>query len=599
MHYSLDKKEDLSSRIDELERQVETLSDDNIRYRRTMEDMLYNLTLENMPTVKAALEATAVTPSLVTGYLYSGNARIADITCLRLRTDYDKPARYLLSDTSPLRYLYIHDSVCEFITATVVAPEGTSTQTPTEQYRNADGAAVYWSDAAHSSMTTEETEFPVTVYRYRESVDMDFSLEEYLKTVAEDVVPEDGTSDGTSADGTSEGASGDTSGDATEGEEATELVITSERSSAPSLSVGDGRIDSRGDRLNIFLPPDTSDDGMRRCARISLERGGVTDATHRRVSIGLSEGDGTISIAPEGCDKKRSSLIGGTVGYDIKTETDTASGALKLIYPDGGEFSFTVTPPDGGSEWSRRELLTAAVGISVGVPWTDTRPSFVFRINVKRTSYSFSTSSSAYPLLYDGCLTVDWGDGVREDFRDGVDPTHVYAEKGEYTVIYRGCIKRMRFVSNTVLTEVISALPYTMTEGFDSCFLRCTSLTSIPEDLFENVKITAANGLYATFRQSNITSIPERLFDACSYLTHFQYTFWGCRKNTTIPERLFASVADAENLYGTFCGNTSFKGKLPELWNRFPDAVGSGCFGACSGALNYSAVPTEWRRSVT
>ncbi len=83
------------------------------------------------------------------------------------------------------------------------------------------------------------------------------------------------------------------------------------------------------------------------------------------------------------------------------------------------------------------------------------------------------------------------------------------------------------------------------TRMFSSTFSGCTSLTSIPGDLFAGIT-SGADGMFAsTFhRCTSLTSIPGDLFagitSGASYM--FQYTFSNCTSLTSIPGDLFASI---------------------------------------------------------
>lgn len=135
---------------------------ENLRY------MLRNLSPENFNETETLdwigrnIKAeTIISNTVITNELYSDYGAIADLTVDRLRTDYVRAQRYLAGNTDPLDYIYIHDEVIDFISATT---DGTQTEQLTE-----GGRTFYWTDGTFSQMTcTETTAYPVMVYVYTE-----------------------------------------------------------------------------------------------------------------------------------------------------------------------------------------------------------------------------------------------------------------------------------------------------------------------------------------------------------------------------------------------------------------------------------------------
>lgn len=126
-----------------------------------------------------AIVQNLVTQNFITEELYAGYGSIADLTVDRLRTDWQKANKYLTGDTSDINYIYIHDEVIELHTASV------SDQTP-EQLAW-DDRRFWWTDARHTAMTsTEQTEWPVLVYRYTDNVKARFA---FLQNSAGDYLP--------------------------------------------------------------------------------------------------------------------------------------------------------------------------------------------------------------------------------------------------------------------------------------------------------------------------------------------------------------------------------------------------------------------------
>jgi hypothetical protein len=115
-------------------------------------------------------EAENVTNTYITNELYVNYGWIADLMVNRLRTDWERSARYLASDTTPLHYIDIHDEQIRFITATT---DGTSSS-----QLSYNGRLYWWTDASRTRLTTEETAYPALGYNYTELVKLAFEFRE-------------------------------------------------------------------------------------------------------------------------------------------------------------------------------------------------------------------------------------------------------------------------------------------------------------------------------------------------------------------------------------------------------------------------------------
>ncbi|MDP4133998.1 MAG: phage tail protein [Bacillota bacterium] len=101
---------------------------------------------------------------------------IVDLTVDQLDTS-DKVQRYLISDTTAVNYIKEYDQTIQFITANT---DGTQT----EQLKNRDNEPLYWNDNTHTGITTEVTDYPVTIYKYTELVKGQITFERNLETQA-------------------------------------------------------------------------------------------------------------------------------------------------------------------------------------------------------------------------------------------------------------------------------------------------------------------------------------------------------------------------------------------------------------------------------
>ena len=125
-------------------------------------------------------------------------------------------------------------------------------------------------------------------------------------------------------------------------------------------------------------------------------------------------------------------------------------------------------------------------------------------------------------------------------------------------------------------------IPKVSNTDFENCFYYCTNLTSIPEGLFDNnTQVTNFNYCFAGCR--SLTSIPEGLFDSNTQVTSFNYCFSNCINLTSIPEGLFDNNTQATDFSGCFyiCSNLT---SIPEgLFDKNTQATDFGsCFNNCT-----------------
>ncbi|MGN1327299.1 MAG: leucine-rich repeat protein [Clostridia bacterium] len=138
---------------------------------------------------------------------------------------------------------------------------------------------------------------------------------------------------------------------------------------------------------------------------------------------------------------------------------------------------------------------------------------------------------------------------------------------------------------------------------FADTFSGCTSLTSIPEYLFADCR--NATRFDRTFESCiGITNIPADLFANCPNVTNFSNTFSGCTSLGSIPANLFANCPNVTSFYCTFYDCTGLTGNASELWERVPDGEtngyigipdGNACFYGCTNLNNYEQIPEYWK----
>ena len=137
---------------------------------------------------------------------------------------------------------------------------------------------------------------------------------------------------------------------------------------------------------------------------------------------------------------------------------------------------------------------------------------------------------------------------------------YTFAEAGEHKVTIE-------------LKEDVNTLSY--------CFSACTSLTSIPDNLFAN----------------------------CPNVTNFPWCFSGCTILTSIPENLFANNTKVTDFRYCFSRCTGLTGYVPKdndgkpIYNRSGNgkpgyakvASYADCFYNCRGLTDYNSIPTDWK----
>ena len=177
--------------------------------------------------------------------------------------------------------------------------------------------------------------------------------------------------------------------------------------------------------------------------------------------------------------------------------------------------------------------------------------------------------------------TVDWGDGSALStvtaYND-VNRIHTYAANGTYTVEICGTCEGWSFNNTGDILKIVAVVYWgdaggfngfkylaggfygcsnltslgtgvilpsgtgILTDGFVYTFYNCTSLTSIPTDLFRYNTAVSTSGFFRTFSNcTSLTSIPTDLFryNTAVSSSAFYQTFYYCTSLTSIPTDLF------------------------------------------------------------
>jgi hypothetical protein len=278
-----------------------------------------------------------------------------------------------------------------------------------------------------------------------------------------------------------------------------------------------------------------------------------------------------------------------------------------------------------------------------------------FKIGVTvTTGQTFTLPIADYGGLVPN-FVVDWGDGNESTVTSSTDADriHTYSSSGTYTITISGLMPSFKVNNNssirTLITSIIdfgrvglrlldfygctniSSIPAsgTMAAGYQGLneivsfagFMRGTSMTSIPSDIFQYA--TRVSIFSDIFSFTAITSIPSGLFDNCVNATSFASAFNQCTSLSSYPLDLFDNCPNVVNFSSTFrncrsltqplqfTNNTavtvftnvynmvsstnSMAGTAPEIWLRVPTPVGTDAFNNCFGLSNYAAIPSNFK----
>ena len=255
----------------------------------------------------------------------------------------------------------------------------------------------------------------------------------------------------------------------------------------------------------------------------------------------------------------------------------------------------------------------------------------IWEITVNTEAKTSGAKTTGIPInLYSQpgiTMTVDWGDGTESvltsasysSASDSAPSVHEYATAGTYIVRmkstkwkgvyidalnrdYTGVLSHIAGFRSTLVG--VGQLPrckgmlYRSSptsngsktiNSFFHCFYGCSNLTSIPNGLFDNnPKVT--NFSYCFYGCSNLTSIPNGLFDNNPKVKNFIYCFHSCSNLTSIPVGLFDNNPVVTNFSYCFyrCSNLT---SIPDgLFDNNPDVTNFACcFWKCSKLENIPA----------
>ncbi len=273
--------------------------------------------------------------------------------------------------------------------------------------------------------------------------------------------------------------------------------------------------------------------------------------------------------------------------YDWDCSYDTSNGwftvsqnndglTVSVVANDGDdrEGVVTLTAGDGKENVAEAQLTISQTGITAMI-----------------LTYTVTSANTTTQLPLYGTVdcTVDWGDGTVENITSS-QPSHTYAEAGEYDISIKGTMTRLysygisTATSSLPITAVkqwgrtglinmqyafyycrnLTTLPDEVGDAFADvttfqyAFCYCSALTEIPEGMFD--KSTAATSFYGTFFGcTTLKKVPEGLFDNCTKVTTFNATFYICSGLEEVPTQLFANCTEVTDFDSCFRGCSKLK----------------------------------------
>ena len=231
------------------------------------------------------------------------------------------------------------------------------------------------------------------------------------------------------------------------------------------------------------------------------------------------------------------------------------------------------------------------------------------------STFSFQMSAS-------GNFMVDWGDGQPAQVINKTNTTNetftsgTYATAGNRTVVIRGLATGYNEVVNTAairfnnnqsqITQISGDLGQIFpilsaglagTPRFFATFMD-TNITSIPENLFAGISGLAAQSMFGgTFANTNITSIPENLFAGiscpCPSASHIFWDTFRGTNITSIPENLFASISGppVDLMFHSTFADTNITSIPENLFAGISGPPAQGMFGSTFRDTNITSIP--------
>jgi hypothetical protein len=152
--------------------------------------------------------------------------------------------------------------------------------------------------------------------------------------------------------------------------------------------------------------------------------------------------------------------------------------------------------------------------------------------------------------------------------------THTY-QSGDYELKIDGKCETLAFTNNQDITEIVSwGDPETTNLSYIK-FYGCLNLRTLPN---ESGRLKYVQSFKESFSKSNISIIPQGLFDDNSIALSFESTFNLCQQIISVPSNLFDTNTQVVNFDNTFsgCNNSSLDNDCaPKIWDSvsFPNVT--------------------------
>ena len=215
--------------------------------------------------------------------------------------------------------------------------------------------------------------------------------------------------------------------------------------------------------------------------------------------------------------------------------------------------------------------------------------------------------------------TVDWGDSTNSTItaHDDVNRIHTYESAGTYKIKITGTCEGWNFGysdDKLKITKVVNFGSGSSFAGFkylQSGFFGCTNLTSLGTAPIKPSG-NGVNTFTSCFNEcTSLTTIPADLFRYNISSVSFGYTFNNCNKLQLRSDIFYASGEQTTRFLNTsaaFTGcflrtlYTGSQGTAPDLWNcNFGTGtpIKTSCFGGAGNSStslsNYADIPADWK----
>jgi len=275
---------------------------------------------------------------------------------------------------------------------------------------------------------------------------------------------------------------------------------------------------------------------------------------------------------------------GDSISYSINN--DNCSVELLSTSQDGLTKTYRVYgESDGGSVITFNALVdgnvveTCTCGVTLSNMFT---PQIAFTASKNGTNINFFSNSNGFNTSdYDvyinrnktsqafNSLTFNANDKIQIKANKEVTYfPYLYADPLEWNETLKRWIPTLDYIQSIDYAFPLMSMDNsTEVTDFNGCFEECSSLTSIPQDLFKyNPNVTGFRSCFSGC--TSLTSIPQDLFKYNTKVIFFEYCFSGCSNVTSA---------------------------VPELWITYPNSMHcTGCFSGCINASNYADIPSEW-----